>query len=537
MLSALGDWLFNASELTPHGFCLLWDPALIWTYAISDTVIALAYFSIPVALVIVAQRRRDLIFRPVLWLFAAFILLCGTTHWLDLATLWVPLYDLQAVVKGLTALVSMGTALAVWYYLPNLLALPSSEQLRTANAELLASREQLAQSQKMDAVGQLTGGIAHDFNNLLQVISGSLALMERRIRDGRVEQAAKYIGAIKQASETAARLTNRLLAFSRRQTLQPQSTDIDRLVDTMDELLRRSLGPAIVLQVKPRDGQWYALCDPAQLESAILNLSINARDAMPEGGSLTITTYDRMLSSEDVAADEAAPGAYVELSVKDTGIGMDREVLGRVFEPFFTTKPAGEGTGLGLSQVYGFVKQSGGFVRIESTPGEGTQVRIFLPGHEKRLVPKEAISPPPAEAGSEAGDRRGASILMVEDRDDVRVQVSESLRDCGYTVIEARGSMEALALIDTHRVDLLLSDIGLPELDGRRLAEKIRERFPELPVLLITGYAGMAADGLNVSDGLEILRKPFSLDELLEQVQRLLAKTVTSDARPVTKVD
>ena len=421
MLSALGDWLFNASELTPHGFCLLWDPALIWTYAISDTVIALAYFSIPIALAVVAQKRADLVFRPVLWLFAAFILLCGTTHWLDLITLWLPLYDLQAVIKALTALVSIGTAIALWVYMPNLLALPSAGQMREANAELLASRAQLAQAQKMDAVGQLTGGIAHDFNNLLQVISGSLALMERRIRDGRVEQAAKYIGAIRQASETASRLTNRLLAFSRRQTLQTQSIEIDRLIGDMEELLRRSLGPAITLEIRPRDGRWNILSDPAQLESAILNLSINARDAMADGGSLVITTSDRELSARDVVDEESGPGKYVEIHVRDEGSGMSEEVLARVFEPFFTTKPIGEGTGLGLSQVYGFVKQSGGIIRIESAVGVGTSVRMLLPGHEKgEDGADEAKS---TVASPDKADLTGSKILVVEDRDDVRAQI------------------------------------------------------------------------------------------------------------------
>ena len=254
-------------------------------------------------------------------------------------------YEPQAVVKVSTALVSIGTAVALWYYLPHFLLLPSSVQMREANAELLTSRAQLAQAQKMEAVGQLTGGIAHDFNNLLQVITGSLTMMERRINDGRFGETPRFVQAIKQASETAARLTNRLLAFSRRQALQAQSVDVERLISDMAELLLRSLGPSVTLDIQPRDGRWNALIDPAQLESTILNLCINARDAMPDGGRLTITTLDRELTAGDVAEEDVPPGKYVEVRIEDEGSGMSEDVLARAFEPFFTTKPIGEGTG------------------------------------------------------------------------------------------------------------------------------------------------------------------------------------------------
>jgi signal transduction histidine kinase len=282
MWSQLSDWLFDSSGLTAHGFCLLWEPGLIWTYAVSDTAIAVAYFSIPAALAVIARRRKDLVFRPLLWLFAAFILLCGTTHWLDLATLWLPWYGIEAVVKAATAVVSIFVAISLWWFLPHFLAFPSHEQLREANAALLASQEQLAQAQKMEAVGQLTGGIAHDFNNMLQVITGALAMMERRIEQGRIEELPRFVSAIRQASDRAARLTNRLLAFSRRQALQPRSIEPGKLIQGLEELLRRTLGPEIRLILQLGRGDRTAICDPNQLESTLLNLAINARDAMPD---------------------------------------------------------------------------------------------------------------------------------------------------------------------------------------------------------------------------------------------------------------
>ena len=518
MLSDLGNWLFDSSGLTAHGFCLLWEPGLIWTYAISDTIIALSYFSIPAMLLVVARQRHDLVFRPLLWLFAAFILLCGTTHWLDLLTLWVPMYGLQGLVKAVTASVSLVTAFALWRLLPAILTLPSPAQLREANLALLASREQLFQAQKMEAVGQLTGGIAHDFNNLLQIFSGSLESLERRIMQGRANEVARYIDSMRQASETAKQLTNRLLAFSRRQALQPRRVEPDTLVRNVAEMIRRTLDPVIQIETRLGDGHWDAHCDPHELETAILNLSINARDAMPKGGVLTIATADRTLSAAELP-DHPSPGNYIEIAISDTGVGMNSEVLGRAFEPFFTTKPTGQGTGLGLSQVYGFVRQSGGAVRIESKPEEGTTVRLYLPGID-RIANAE-----PNTVKTESSDFRKLQhrrVLIVEDQEDIRRQIVEALEDMGCDVIQATDGPEGLRQIQSgSSFDLLVTDVGLPGLNGRQLADAARERTPNLPVLLITGYAGKALDSSQFAHGIEVLRKPFSLDTFSKRVGAL----------------
>jgi signal transduction histidine kinase/CheY-like chemotaxis protein len=524
-MSNLVGWLFDPSGLTPHGFCLLWEPGLIWTYALSDALIGLAYFSIPVALVIVARRRSDLVFRPLLWLFAAFILLCGTTHWIDLLTLWVPAYGLGGIVKAATAGVSLFTAVALWQLLPQALDLPSPAQFRETNEALRESQARLAQSQKMEAVGQLTGGIAHDFNNMLQAITSGLTLLERRISEGRAGEAGRYFAAIRQAAESAARLTNRLLVFSRLQWLQATVVDPNELIRGMKELIERTIGPSVRLELRLGDKVREVLIDANQLESAILNLAINARDAMSEGGLLSIATAERVLGPAELSDQEGTPpGDFVEIVVADTGKGMSADVLPRVFEPFFTTKPTGAGTGLGLSQVYGFVRQSGGVVHLESEPGRGTTVRLYLPGN-KQTEPTAGTPKAPVAAGDQFVAAAGKTVLVVEDVEIVRAQIVEVLRDMGCVVLEAKDGLDGLRILQSNvSVDLLLTDVGLPGMNGRQLADAGRELRPGLRVLLVTGYASKALEEAPLPAGIEVMAKPFAIDGLASRVGAMLRR-------------
>ncbi len=380
-------------------------------------------------------------------------------------------------------------------------------------AELMAAEETLRQAQKMEAVGQLTGGIAHDFNNMLQGVTGGLDMAQRRIAEGRAADALRYLGAAKEAAGRAGALTRRLLAFARRQRLEAKPVDPEALIAGLAELIRRTVGPAITVELRLEEGAGARVfCDATELESTLLNLCINARDAMPEGGRLTIATADLWLSAEDLP-EEAKPGRYRVISVTDTGMGMTPEVASRAFEPFFTTKPRGQGTGLGLSQVHGFVQQSGGQVRLESTPGKGTTVCLFLPSreHAEETEPPTA-APPPAQAA------RAATVLLVDDEEAARQPVADRLRELGHTVLEARDGPEALRFLEAARPDLMVTDVGLPDgMNGRQLAEAARRRWPDLPVMFITGYADTLLPA-----GFEVIDKPFELDALARQVQALL---------------
>ncbi|TDH59732.1 PAS domain S-box protein [Dankookia rubra] len=383
-------------------------------------------------------------------------------------------------------------------------------------AELMASEESLRQSHKMEAVGQLTGGIAHDFNNMLQGVAGGVEMARRRVGAGRAEEAERYLQAARDAVDRAAGLTRRLLAFARRQRLEPRSVDVDALVAGMADLIRRAVGPGISLKLRLRDGAGSVQCDPNELENVLLNLCINARDAMPEGGQLVVGTEDCFLSALDVVGQEGlAPGGHVALSVSDTGQGIPPEVLKRVFEPFFTTKPQGQGTGLGLSQVWGFARQSGGLVRIESALGRGTTVRLLLPHNGQTASAEAPASPPPPPAPVAPG----ATVLLVDDEVTVRGPAAERLRELGFQVIEARDGPDALrVLVSSTQPDLLITDVGLPNgMNGRQVAEAARERTPNLPVLFITGYAGTA-----LPPGVEVINKPFELDTLARRAQSIL---------------
>ncbi|MBB5695070.1 response regulator [Muricoccus pecuniae] len=381
--------------------------------------------------------------------------------------------------------------------------------------------ERLRQSQKMEAVGQLTGGIAHDFNNLLAGIVGSLEMMRNRVAQGRVGELDRYLGAAMTSANRAAALTHRLLAFSRRQTLDPKPTDVNRLVTSMEELIRRTVGPAIHVETVMSGGLWTTLCDANQLENALLNLAINARDAMPDGGRLTIEAVNARL--DDAYArrhHEVTAGQYVAVSVTDTGTGMPPEVVARAFDPFFTTKPLGQGTGLGLSMVYGFAKQSNGYVRIYSEAGQGTTVRLYLP----RSVEAEGADADAARPTLDQAAPEGGTVLVVDDEPVVRMLVTEVLRDLGYGVVEASDGPQALKALEAMpKIDLMVTDVGLPGgMNGRQLADAVRERRPALKVLFITGYAENAAIGNGLlAPGMQVITKPFAMDVLATKVRSM----------------
>jgi len=393
-------------------------------------------------------------------------------------------------------------------------------RLTAESREREAAQEALRQSQKMEAVGQLTGGLAHDFNNLLATISGSLELLNRRVAQGRFDDLARYVTVGQGAARRAASLTHRMLAFSRRQTLDPKATDVNRLVRGMEELIRRTIGPETELEVVNAVGLWTTHVDPHQLESALLNLCINSRDAMPGGGRLTIETANAWMDERAGRERDLPPGQYVSLCVTDTGAGMTPEIMGRIFEPFFTTKPIGLGTGLGLSMVYGFARQSGGQVRAYSEPGMGTTMCIYLPRHE---APAED-SGLPAALPVEPGEGSGV-VLVVDDEPSVRSLVVEVLHEMGYQTLEAGDGATALQVLQSRaHLDLLITDVGLPGgMNGRQLADGGRLTRPDLKILFITGYAENAAVGNgHLERGMHVLTKPFTLDALAHRVRNLI---------------
>ncbi|MBP2159092.1 MULTISPECIES: PAS domain S-box protein [Asticcacaulis] len=389
-------------------------------------------------------------------------------------------------------------------------------------ARLAEAEEQLRQAQKMEAVGQLTGGIAHDFNNMLAVVSGSLELLDRRTRPD--EQRSKtLISAALEASRRAGNLTQRLLAFSRRQPLRPEIIDPNKLVLGMSELFRHSLGTDIRLETILAGGIWRIFADANQLESVLLNLAVNSRDAMPGGGRLTIETLNASLDQRYVATEAGVTaGQYVMIAVTDTGSGMPADVIAKAFDPFFTTKEVGKGTGLGLSQVYGFVKQSGGHIKIYSEPSQGTTVKIYLPRYAGNL--EETADSEAHEGLPTAEDRE--LILVVDDEDLVRQFSVAALRDLDYRVLEASNAKTALALlIERPDIDLLFTDIVMPEMNGRQLVDIARERRPDLPVMYTTGYTRNAIVHNGVLDtGVELIGKPFTLEELATRIRAVLDK-------------
>ncbi|GLR47082.1 response regulator [Sphingomonas astaxanthinifaciens] len=392
------------------------------------------------------------------------------------------------------------------------------ERLRAEVAERERAEASLRQSQKMEAVGQLTGGIAHDFNNMLTGIIGSLDMMRRRMADNRLDGFERYLDTALKSAERAAALTHRLLAFARRQPLDPRPLEVPAILQAVAQLVSHALPENIALGLEVADGLPLALADANQLENAILNLAINARDAMPDGGELVI------------AAGRAEPGkcpaamdheTCLRIFVRDTGSGMPPEVLDKVFEPFFTTKPQGQGTGLGLSMVYGFAEQSGGTIRIDSAPGEGTTVSLYLPG---------TFAVPPVEEGKAKVQPKGTGqrVLVVEDEDAVRMLVREVLEELHYDATEIADPSQAVPYLKSDaEIDLMISDIGMPGLNGRELADEARRHRPGLPILFITGYAEQATSLIDFLDpGMMLVTKPFTLEKLAESINRLLREEV-----------
>ena len=399
-----------------------------------------------------------------------------------------------------------------------------NEELETRVASAVAAREQaeeaLRQAQKMEAVGQLTGGIAHDFNNLLTVITGNVDTARRALLAGEPQRATRSMESAQKGAERAAALTQRLLAFSRRQPLAPKPINIDRLVTGMADLLHRSLGETVRLETVSTPGLWPVEADPNQLENAILNLAVNARDAMTDGGKLTIETANAWLDEHYSAAHaEVTPGGYVVICVTDTGHGMSKQVAARAFDPYFTTKEVGKGTGLGLSMVYGFVKQSGGHVKIYSEPGEGTTVKVYLPRLMTGAEEARDLPLAPDRAGQEQ------TILVVEDDDDVRTYTVEMLRELGYRVVHAPDGAAALRAIEREagRIDLLFTDVVMPNMSGRELADRARALQPELKVLYTSGYTrNSIVHGGRLDAGVEMIAKPFTYQTLARKIGDIL---------------
>jgi PAS domain S-box-containing protein len=391
---------------------------------------------------------------------------------------------------------------------------------KAAELELAAAQEALRQSQKMEAIGQLTGGIAHDFNNLLTGIIGSLDLVRRRMAAQRPDDIPRFIDAASTSALRAAALTHRLLAFARRQSLDTRPNDVNRLIATMEELLHRSLGEQIELQATLAADLWTAFTDANQLESALLNLAINARDAMPNGGRLTIETANSTLDTAYAALHEdVEAGDYVVISVSDTGTGMPPDVVAKAIDPFFTTKPVGEGTGLGLSMIYGFAKQSHGHLRIYSEVGHGTTIKLYLP---RALQDAIELNVPVTEIPRGQGE----TILVVEDDTTVRLIINDVLEELGYDVLVASDARPAIPLLQSdQRIDLMVSDVILPHINGRKLAEIARASRPNLKVLFVTGYAENAIlRGDFLDPGMDKLTKPFALDALGAKVRMMIER-------------
>jgi signal transduction histidine kinase len=532
--------LMDMSTPLPHGACLLWKPELLWLNAVSDAMVAVAFFTTAFVLgYYVWLRRRDVMFRSVFWSLAIFAAVCGGTRLLSILTLWVPAYDIEAAAKSVLALASVAVTAAMLLMRPRLLVLPTRIQLQQAYAaleeeikqrrkaeamvkrfqEIEASEAQVRQAQKMEAIGQLTGGVAHDFNNILTVITGTIEILGDAVNDR--PDLAQITQMISAAASRGADLTQHLLAFARQQPLQPRSTDVNALVVDAARLLRPTLGEQIEIDSMLAHDSAPALIDPSQLSTAILNLALNARDAMPNGGKLTLETRNVVLDQDYANMNtEVKPGSYVMVAVSDTGDGIPGSLLDKVFEPFFTTKDVGKGSGLGLSMVYGFIKQSNGHIKIYSEEGHGTTVKLYLP------QATGVADAPAAETGISGSEHGDESILIVEDDALVREYVVTQISRLGYHTLAASNTAEALAIINgPERFDLLFTDVIIPGgMNGRQLATEAKTRRPGLKILYTSGYTENAIVHHGRLDaGVLLLPKPYLSSDLARMLRTALA--------------
>jgi signal transduction histidine kinase/CheY-like chemotaxis protein len=523
--------LLDSSMFAPHGICLLWEPGLIWLHVGADALIAAAYFSIPVALTIFVSKRRDVEFGWVFWAFALFIMACGLTHVMSIYTLWVPAYGLEGIVKAMTAIASVITAAMLWPLLPRLLAIPSPSQLRETELALIEesryrreAEDLLRHTQKMEAIGHLTGGVAHDFNNLLTIISGNLEIAEQSLANWTEtsrDRLKRVINSAAGGAQRAVVLTQRLLAFARRQPLDPKIVNVNGLLQGMSDFFQRTLSENIHLEIVGGAGLWQVEVDPSQMEAAVLNLVVNARDAMQGHGKLTIETSNAFIDEAYAQQSNISVGQYVLIAVTDDGPGMPKDVQERAFDPFFTTKEPGQGTGLGLSQVYGFVRQSGGHVKIYSEVDEGTTIKIYLPRNTRQ--PDYMADDQQQIVGSK-GDE---IIMVVEDDPDVRSYIVETLEGLNYQVRTAPNADAALHDLadDPEPFDLLLTDIVMPGMNGRLLADEMTKRLPGLKVLYMTGYSRNAIVHQGRLDpGVSLLQKPVTQAALGGKIREMLDK-------------
>jgi signal transduction histidine kinase/ActR/RegA family two-component response regulator len=522
--------LLDTRMLSPHGICLLWRPELLWTHVVSDALIFAAYMTIPVALAVILRRRRDIPYGWMLWSFALFITACGFTHLMSIWTLWRPDYGAEALVKAVTAIASITTAVALWLLIPVAVRVPSLAQLQQLNADLQArvrerdaaiadlmreregrqkAEEALLQSRKLDALGQLTGGIAHDFNNVLHAIQGSLELIRKRAGDSRrVDLLAERALA---ATERGAALSGQLLAFARRRQLDIRAFFVADLVAALREMLSHTLGPTIDLRFELHAENVPVLVDRTQLELAVMNLALNARDAAGPEGRIVIETrrYVALAREEDLA-----PGVYVELTVRDNGPGMAPDVHDRAFEPFFTTKPHGKGTGLGLAQVYGFARQVGGTARIDSALGKGTAASLFIPVAEAAPAVQEP------QAVIDAGPAAPLNILVVDDDLDVRQTTIDQLEAMGHRAEGLSSAKEALDELPLRRPDALVIDYAMPGMNGAELARAVRQRYGPVAIIIATGYADARPPEAETGREEIMLRKPYSSEGLAAAIER-----------------